>query len=133
MTHDTLPLEGFTILVVEDEPLIALDIATILEDAGAGVIGPFGTLASAVAVIEQYDHSAPLSGAVLDVNLGKDTSVPIARLLHARGIPFVFHTGVNSGTAALLRDFDAPVICKPSTGANLTSIVAAALATRSGS
>lgn len=55
MPFDIMPFVGFTILVVEDEPLIALDIATTLEDAGAEVI---------VRVIALPKRTAPLTNMI---------------------------------------------------------------------
>lgn len=130
MTHDNLPLEGFTILVVEDEALIALDIAMTLEEAGADVIGPCSSVAQALSVIERCDCQTSLHGAVLDVDLGKETSVPVAHALQAHGVLFVFHTGVHPGTTNLLKDFDAPVIPKPSACETLIAGVAAHLGKR---
>lgn len=102
MPQDTLPLTGVTILVFEDEPLIAMDIVTTLEDAGAEVIGPCGTVASALSLIERYDRPSPLNGAVLDVDLGRETSIPIA---HAHP----GHAKITGGPC--LRD---ALGCKPS-------------------
>jgi DNA-binding NarL/FixJ family response regulator len=53
------------ILVVEDEFLVAMQIETVLREAGWGVTGPAGTLAGAVTLA----RSAACDGAVLDVNL----------------------------------------------------------------
>ncbi len=130
MSHNTPSLEGYTILVVEDEPLIALDVATTLEDAGATVIGPCASVDHALSLIQDGDLMSPMDAAVLDVNLGKHTSIPIARILQARGVPFVFHTGTQLENLALLEDFEVPVIHKPSTCTTLITGIAEQLGKR---
>lgn len=125
MPHNTMPLEGFAILLVEDEPLIALDLAITLEDAGAVVIGPCANVDEALSIITQKADHPTLSGAVLDVDLGDETSIPIARELQVQGIPFVFHTGMDLKKADMLREFDAPIIAKPSTPATLVAGISA--------
>ena len=127
MPNDTLPLDGFTILVVEDDPLIALDVATTLADAGAGIVGPCATVDQALWLIDGAGPGPVLDAAVLDVDLGRETSVPIARVLREREVCILFHTGIHSGTAALLEEFDAPVIRKPSADITLLNKVAAEL------
>ncbi len=78
-----------TILVVEDEFLVAMELEAFLKDAGWNVAGPAGTLAAAV----KLARSARCDGAVLDVNLGGDRVDEVAAILAGRGIPFVFVTG----------------------------------------
>lgn len=78
-----------SVLVVEDEVLIAMDIQAELEDAGWTVIGPAGTVAQAMKLLEGHTPSV----AVLDINLGGSPSFPIADALEARSIPFVFLSG----------------------------------------
>jgi CheY-like chemotaxis protein len=87
--HGELRLAGKRILVVEDEPLVAMDLAAILEDAGAQVIGPAASLGEALRLACEDG----IDGAILDVNLrGEDVS-PTAELLASRSVPIVFHTG----------------------------------------
>ena len=77
------------ILVVEDEFLIALDIAGVLEQAGLAVIGPAGTVGDALQAIEQEE----VHGALLDAHLAGEPVGCIADALKARGIPFAFVSG----------------------------------------
>lgn len=111
----TKKLAGMRTFVVEDDPLIALDIALSLQDAGAEVYGPFPNCASALAAIEDLSQDVVISVAILDVELGQETSEPIARELKSRGIPFIFHTGNDWGSGCAYDGIDAPVIQKPST------------------
>jgi hypothetical protein len=82
---------GLPLLVVEDDSLIALPLVEHLEETGARVIGPIGTLDLAFAAL---DTDSDLAGAVLDVQLGSDRVWSLAQVLLERGIPFVFATGV---------------------------------------
>jgi CheY-like chemotaxis protein len=84
----TPPLAGRRVLVVEDNYLLAMDLAGLLERAGAEVVGPV------LSVQEAFDALDPLPDiATLDVQLGDETSFPIADELAQRGVPFVFATG----------------------------------------
>jgi two-component system, response regulator PdtaR len=81
-------LSGWRVLVVEDEPLIALDLRDTLEGWGCRVIGP---VATASAALELVKESLP-DCAVLDVNLGRETSEPVAAALRSRHCPFIVMT-----------------------------------------
>jgi CheY-like chemotaxis protein len=87
-----LALGGRRILVVEDEYLLATDLAQTLEEFGAVVVGPAATVARALTLVAA---EARLDGAVLDLNLGGERSYPVADALVARGVPFVFVTGYD--------------------------------------
>ena len=82
------------ILVVEDEGLVALQLQADLEDAGHRVIGPARSLAQGLQLAEAEDIDA----ALVDVSLGRESSVPIADRLLARSIPFAFATGYADST-----------------------------------
>ena len=90
----TAPYSNMNIrtLVVEDEALLAIDIAGHLADAGFRVIGPATSVAKALRLIEEVGCDV----AVLDVNLRDETAEPIARELRARGTPFVFLSGISN-------------------------------------
>ena len=79
----------FKVLIVEDEWLIAQDLAEEISDAGYAVIGPAHNVSDALQLID--DETA--DGALLDVNLRNETSYPIAEALTLRGIPFTFISG----------------------------------------
>ncbi len=82
------------ILVVEDEGLVALQLQADLEDAGHSVVGPARSLAQGLLLAEAEDIDA----ALVDVSLGRESSVPIADRLLARSIPFAFATGYTDST-----------------------------------
>ena len=114
----TKPLLGWRILVVEDEALIALDLAETFVEAGASVVGPAHTVRHALHLIERFE----LDAAVTDFRLEKETSIPVATLLRSKGVPFLIHTSA-------LRDVEddipnAPIIYKPSLPEQLVAAVA---------
>lgn len=80
-------------MLVEDEPLIALDLSDTLTEAGYTIEGPFVTLASAITAAQENRYDA----AVLDVALGKQDVWPAAALLFERGIPIIFMSGHSPG------------------------------------
>lgn len=102
------------VLVVEDEYLIALEISTQLTDAGYEVVGLASSVEEALALI-----SAPgCDIAFLDINLGSESSAPVAAALKAREIPFVVSSGYRE--RSLAGDFDgAEVLGKPFRSADL--------------
>jgi len=79
------------ILIVEDEPLLALDLAHRLEQAGFDIVGPAADVACALRLIEREGCDA----AVLDIHLGRETSESVAGRLRQRGTPFVTVTGYS--------------------------------------
>jgi DNA-binding response OmpR family regulator len=80
------------VLIVEDEVLIAMDLQAQLEENGWSVIGPAGTSGQALGLL---DSSTP-DYAVLDINLGSDTSFAVADRLAQGGIPFLFLSGAST-------------------------------------
>jgi CheY-like chemotaxis protein len=96
-------VRGRTILVVEDEFLIADELQYALEDLGATVLGPVATVDAALAVIRSAER---LDGATLDMTLGRERSYGVARALQERGVPFVILSGYGErGLPEDLRQF----------------------------
>jgi DNA-binding response OmpR family regulator len=83
---------GIRVLVVEDEPIIALDIRQQLANAGFEVLGPATSVANALSFVAEPGCDV----AVLDVNLGSETSELIAQKLRASGKPFVVLSGCST-------------------------------------
>lgn len=102
-------LHGLRILVVEDEALILMEIEDMLRELGCEIVGPVSTVAAALAAIGENE----LDGALLDMNLRGEHSLPAAEKLLARGVPFLLVTGYagRSGNAPTLKD--APRLTKP--------------------
>jgi len=86
-------LPGLRVLVVEDIAVLAWRVRGVLVAAGAEVVGPVPDVARALALLD----SADVDAAVLDMNLDGETAEPIADLLAARGVPFLFLTGYAWG------------------------------------
>ena len=98
-------LEGRSILIVEDEPLIVMDITQEFEATGAALTTT-NTLKHAVILVE---HDG-LSGAILDHALPDGDSSLLCARLKERGIPFLMYSGFNTVTGACA---GAPRIAKP--------------------
>jgi len=109
------------VLVVEDDMLLALDVERSLRNAGAEIFGPVKTAADATALA----RTAPLTCAVLDVNLGCELVFPAAHVLRERGINTIFCTGYD--VHVLQQDWpDAQVLSKPVSSQRLIRAIKAA-------
>jgi CheY-like chemotaxis protein len=107
------------ILVVEDEGLVADYLQEVLQAAGYSICGPAARVSEALQLIERDRPDA----ALLDVYLRGETSVPVARVLAEKSVPFAFMTGY------LLHDLvhdlhGRPVLTKPLDQPALTKCVA---------
>ena len=107
------------ILVVEDEFLIALDIAGALEQGGLVVIGPLASISDALEALKEE----AVDGALLDANLGGQPVGSIADALLARKVPFAFVSGYGRDQLPP-QHREAPLVRKPFTGADLLAVVA---------
>jgi PAS domain S-box-containing protein len=87
-------LRGRRVLVVEDEPIVALEVAATLAEAGCEVVGPAASLDEALELAEA--QAGQLDAAVLDANLHGQSSRPVADILTARGVPVIYVTGYSS-------------------------------------
>lgn len=106
----TITLQGKRVLLVEDEPIVAMTAEDILCDLGAEVVGPVAYLEQAL----QLATSDALDIALLDVNLNGRMSHPVAEALRKRGVPYVVATGYGD-IAKESMGLDAPVVTKPYT------------------
>lgn len=86
------PLEGRSILVIEDEYFAAADLQRELVRAGGVVIGPAPSLEKA---LELIGSAARIDAAILDINLGGEMVYSAAQALVDRGVPFMFSTGYD--------------------------------------
>jgi len=116
------PLTGRSILVVEDEPLISLEMTAIFESAGATVLVA-SRLADAVRVLGERDVSA----AVLDFGIGDESVSTLCGDLRERHIPFMFYTGHGHVRGSYP---DAVVVEKPASGSTLLTAMAALAASQ---
>ena len=99
---------GRRILIVEDESLLAMDYSQTLSDAGYSVIGPANSVAGALSLLAKSGCDA----AVLDINLGTETSEPIARELIKLGTPFCTTSGYSREQVPEIMQ-SAPLLVKP--------------------
>ena len=103
------------ILIVEDDPIIALDLEDTLEAAGYAVSGPVRSVSDGLSAIERD----PPSAATLDYQLGSETSEPLAEALAKRDIPFCF----VSGRGDLVGRKDTPIVAKPAAPSAVLRVV----------
>lgn len=102
-------MASLNVMIVEDEPLIAMAMQMLVEDEGGTAIGPFSEVSPAVAAARD---STRIDCALLDCNLGREPAWPIADALKARGIPFAFTSG-QAGKDIVERFSGAPIFIKP--------------------
>lgn len=103
-----------TVLVVEDDVLIAMMIEDIVTELGLHMIGPVISVAEA----EHSARTAAFDIAIVDVSIKGGYAYSVADILAERGIPFVFSTGHVAPTFALAHR-DRPILIKPYTAAQL--------------
>lgn len=113
-------LAGLRVLVVEDEALIAMEIAAILEDEGAEVVGPCDNIESALALIS----GAPLGAAILDMRVGRDSIERVATALAETETPYLFYSGQPLSAELQAISPQAPMIGKPALGRTLVLALA---------
>ena len=103
-----IALAGGSVMLVEDEAIVALAVNDSLTDLGFSVIGPFSRVSDACRALQDNKVDA----AILDINLGGEMVYSLAELLTARKIPFVFATGY--GAESIETRFEhIPVLQKP--------------------
>jgi two-component sensor histidine kinase/ligand-binding sensor protein len=125
--HDPDSIFNLSVLIVEDEMLVALDAETQLTDAGARIIGTAHSLDEAKRCIAKSSFDV----AVLDVNLNGQPSYPLAELLASRGVPFIFASGYRDLEGLPARWRDVPLINKPYNAIELTAAIVKARQDRS--
>lgn len=110
-----------TVLIVEDEYLIAMDLKVMLERCGWRVMGPVATVAAASRLLEVQLPSV----ALLDVNLGNELVTPLAEELNSLNVPFAVASAYDRpeliGGAVLA---GAPNVGKPTAESRLLVVLA---------
>ncbi|MEW6453469.1 MAG: response regulator [Pseudomonadota bacterium] len=97
-----------SIMLVEDEALVAMSVNELMTDFGFSVVGPFGRVSEAAAALKK----GGIDAAILDINLGGELVYPLAEKLVEANVPFIFVTGY--GPESIDRRFAAvPVLQKP--------------------
>jgi CheY-like chemotaxis protein len=116
---------GWRVLIVEDDPFVALVLEDLLVDLGLVVAGTARSVAAALALAatERFDV------ALLDVNLGLERVDPVADFLARLGCPFVFATGYGKAGAPAAHA-GRPVIEKPFLSETLIAALRAEISSR---
>ncbi|GAN69053.1 response regulator [Acetobacter orleanensis] len=113
-TEDTA-LRDMSILIVEDQFLIAMDVEQALAEHGLTQVRTVSSVREAMQAIRSKRPDL----ALLDFNLGEETSADIAQALHEANIPFLFATG-HARRSMIPTEFqDVPVVRKPYAPATL--------------
>ncbi len=99
-----------SVLLVEDSLIIALDAEDILQRFGAEI----ATASTVDAAHDRLDEKVP-DFAILDINLGDQTSYGIADRLHDMGVPFFFASGYGEQARLPMEHRSRPVVQKPYT------------------
>lgn len=120
------PLEGVDVLLVEDRALIAIDTEAVLRKLGARNVLALPSVPAAILALDTLTPQL----AILDFNLGKDTSEALADLLASRGTPFVFLSGYANTAMIPERFSDVRVLRKPIDAASTAEALAALLGKR---
>jgi DNA-binding NarL/FixJ family response regulator len=122
---DIAVLRGLNVLLVEDEPLVAMALIDELEQAGITVVGPAASLEGALALVAE----SRIDAAILDVELQRKLVFPAADLLAERGVPFILTTG-HDAEALPERYADVPNCPKPAIGGQVLAVLAQTIAAR---
>ena len=113
---------GGSVFLVEDEVMIRMMVADMLEELGYRVVAEAGEINEAIRLAQ----SAEFDLAILDVNVNGKVISPVAELLKARNRPFIFATGY--GAAGVPEEFrDCPALQKPFQVEALSSAIDALL------
>jgi ActR/RegA family two-component response regulator len=122
---DVMPLEGRSVLVIEDEFYLAEDLRQALENAGAMVLGPCANAENALDLLKRTEPDC----AAVDLNLGFGRTFGLAEAIRAREIPMVLVTGYDlSGIPPQLADL--PLLQKPAHPNRVVAVLAKLLAKR---
>ena len=113
-----------SVFLVEDEAIIRMMIAGMVEELGHDVVAEAGNIAEALKIAKTSDFGI----AILDINVGGQRIEPVAEILHDRHVPFVFASGY--GAAGLPEQYrDRTVLQKPFLVKQLAEAIQSALVT----
>ncbi|MEL7445936.1 MAG: response regulator [Pseudomonadota bacterium] len=112
-----------SILVAEDEPVIAFDLCDTVEEAGFRVEGPHSDISSAMLAFQKEKPDL----AILDVSLDDGTVFALAEKLNDENVPIIFHSGQFSHEEVEQRFPNATTLAKPCPPADMLSTVVKAL------
>ena len=107
------------ILIAEDNMLIAMETEELLLEKGCKKVTTVGNVADGLAALEAENFEF----ALLDVNLGIETSAEIAVRLRELGVPFALSTGFGENIADRTPYGDAPILTKPYANEDLFAVL----------
>ena len=123
MAEESGSLRGRRVLILEDEPMIALDLSFGFEDQGAEVVTAASCKIAHLAIEEAMPDLA-----VLDVNLGgTETCEAVAATLREAGVPFLVHSGDLKRSGEVIERLAAPTIGKPAPASRVVAAAATLL------
>jgi DNA-binding response OmpR family regulator len=109
---------GLAVLLVEDEVMIRMMVAEMLEELGHSIAGEAGEIEQAIQLAQNVEFDL----AILDVNLKGEMIAPVAELIIALNRPFVFVTGYGS-SGVPKEHRDRPALRKPFTLDELARVI----------
>ncbi len=118
-----MPVLAGEVLIVEDNIIIAMEAEDFLRELGPARCHLTGSVASALKTIADHD----IAFALLDVDLGRETSEAVAVALRERGTPFIFATGYGEAPAFAGAPGEVPLVTKPFTRQEIAAAIASAL------
>ena len=115
-------LSGRSVFLVEDEVMIRMMVADMLEELGYKVAAEAGDITEAMRLAQATEFDI----AILDVNVNGKVITPVAELITARNRPFIFATGY--GSSGLPQEYrDRPALQKPFQLETLSQVIASTL------
>ena len=114
--------QSYSVFLVEDEVMIRMMVADMLEELGYSVAAEAGEIGEAVRLAQSTEFDL----AILDVNVNGKVITPVAELIKARNRPFIFATGY--GSSGLPEEYrDRPALQKPFQLETLAQMINAAM------
>ena len=110
--------ERIRILIIEDEPIIAMELQRLVEARGYAVVGSAASSSAALDLLQ----SPEIDGAIVDFILGDDSCEIVADKLDAMGIPWALTTGLDVREIAS-RFRNVPVLTKPYLTAEINAVL----------
>ncbi|MDI1261919.1 MAG: response regulator [bacterium] len=116
------PPTGCSVFLVEDEVMIRMMVADMLEELGHRVAAEAGEIGEAMKLVPSTEFDL----AILDVNVNGKVITPVAELIQAKGRPFIFATGY--GSSGLPPEYrERPALQKPFQLETLAQVIAATM------
>jgi DNA-binding NtrC family response regulator len=112
------------VLIVEDNVYLALDLANAVEGLNGRVVGPAGTIAEALSLVE----SQTIAAAVLGFEFPDSDVIPLARALIDKHVPFVVHADNYIPSSLSVLRPGIPVLIKPIQPQDVVAILAQEMA-----